>query len=237
MRFLCLHGRGTNGEVFEFQTAEAFRHLLPDNYSYTFPDGEHDCPAAPGVEKLIPGPYLCWYSDDSLKSIAEQHEVVSEIIEDEGPFDVVMGFSQGAALAASIILHHQIEQPLSPPLFRAAVFISSFRPFSRDPSLGVDITEDPGTYAPPSAKEGLARCRWMDPAVTKARIQIPTAHIYGDKDEFLNQALELVKLSEMSLASTFVHQGGHDIPVRPDVCKGIRDAIVTAVDQSCETVQ
>ena len=64
--------------------AEAFRHLLPDSYSYTFPDGEHDCPAAPGVEKLIPGPYLCWYPDDSLKSIAEQHEVVSEIIEDEG---------------------------------------------------------------------------------------------------------------------------------------------------------
>jgi len=113
-----------------------------------------------------------------------------------------------------------------------AIFISAFRPFSRDPSLGVDITEEPSTYPPASVAEDLDRCQWFDPAVVDTRIEIPTVHVYGEKDEFLNQALETVKLSGKGLASVVVHQGGHEIPMRPDVCKSIRDAIVAAVERS-----
>ena len=41
----------------------------------------------------------------------------------------------------SVILYHQIENPLSLPLFRFAVFICGDLPFTRTPDLGVDVTE------------------------------------------------------------------------------------------------
>lgn len=38
-----------------------------------------------------------------------------------------------------MILHHQIERPKEPPLFRAAVFICSPLPFSRSVEHGIDV--------------------------------------------------------------------------------------------------
>ena len=78
------------------------------------------------------------------------------MIQREGPFDAVMGFSQvgesrsalfpllpnripqGAALAASATLRHQIQNPSEPPLFRIAIFICSPIPFSQSLDVGID---------------------------------------------------------------------------------------------------
>ena len=46
-----------------------------------------------------------------------------ETVEDEGPFDVVWGFSAGA-IAAMTLLQYAQERPHEPPLFRAAVLYS-----------------------------------------------------------------------------------------------------------------
>ena len=39
-----------------------------------------------------------------------------------------------------MILHHQIEHPFAPPLFRFAIFIGGTRPLSRSPEIGYDVT-------------------------------------------------------------------------------------------------
>ncbi|KAI9660963.1 MAG: hypothetical protein M1821_009290 [Bathelium mastoideum] len=140
MRFLCLHGKGTSALILEAQTA-GFRALLPEHYEYRFYDGEEDFDSYPAISNVFPGPYFCYYKDNSMRSVKAAHEYIGEIIEDEGPFDAVIGFSQGAALAASVILYHQIEHPLALPLFRFAVFICGDLPFTRSPEHGLDVTE------------------------------------------------------------------------------------------------
>ncbi|OKL56915.1 hypothetical protein UA08_07742 [Talaromyces atroroseus] len=141
MKILCLHGMGTNADIFRAQTA-SFRSLLPSYYTFYFPEGEYECAAADGIAEVYPGPYLCWYPfPPTLDHLSEAHELIWNIIEEDGPFDGVMGFSQGAALAASILLHHEKNTPLETPPFRFAIFICASLPFSVDQTSGFELTQ------------------------------------------------------------------------------------------------
>ncbi|KAI4242033.1 MAG: hypothetical protein L6R40_004260 [Gallowayella cf. fulva] len=136
-RVLCLHGMGVNAAIFAAQTAH-FRSLLPLDYEWIFIDGPAECDAAPGVAAFYEPPYLCWYTSPTTAKMDSAHKLISSVIERDGPFDAVMGFSQGAALAASAILRHQIQHPNRPPLFNMGIFICSPMPFSQSLDFGVD---------------------------------------------------------------------------------------------------
>jgi hypothetical protein len=85
-----LHGMGTNAEILATQTA-SFRAQLPSHFAFEFLEGQEPCSAADGVEKIYPGPYLCWYeSPPSMEKVAEAHKTICEIIEEDGPFDAVL---------------------------------------------------------------------------------------------------------------------------------------------------
>jgi hypothetical protein len=51
-----------------------------------------------------------------------------EVVEEEGPFDAVMGFSQGSAMAATIMLH-EAQKKSHPQPFKMGVFLSTTMPF------------------------------------------------------------------------------------------------------------
>jgi hypothetical protein len=54
------------------------------------------------------------------------------VIEEEGPFDGVLGFSQGSSIAASLMLDHEINHPRDPPPFSFAILFSCFMVVSPD---------------------------------------------------------------------------------------------------------
>lgn len=83
--------------------AGAFRSLLPSWYEFVFIDGGIKCNPAPGVEDFYSEPYLCWYNTPTTAKVTEAHRRVSAIIENDGPFDAVMGFSQVCATISPII--------------------------------------------------------------------------------------------------------------------------------------
>lgn len=152
----------------------SFRALLPSSYDFHFVDGDLICDPSPGVDDMYTGPYRCWYDTPTTEKVARAHAQVSAIISDLGPFEMVMGFSQvspvfrpnpttcitvflcplndhpyqGAALAASLILHHQMEHPSEPPLFRAAIFICAPLPFACSPNHGIDVRKYFGVEVP-----------------------------------------------------------------------------------------
>ncbi|KAJ9664377.1 hypothetical protein H2198_000306 [Neophaeococcomyces mojaviensis] len=138
MRVLCLHGMGTNSGIFEAQS-EIFRGMLPKHFEYDFFDADHEIQAAEGCENVFPGPYTCWYPVPTRTNVKAAHELIWEFIEEEGPYDAVMGFSQGAALAASLLINHQLEKPDSPPPFRLAIFVCGSLPYCIDGTNGVDV--------------------------------------------------------------------------------------------------
>ncbi|PYI30057.1 hypothetical protein BP00DRAFT_426927 [Aspergillus indologenus CBS 114.80] len=69
-----------------------------------------------------------------------------DVIEAEGPFDGVIGFSQGASLALSILYHHEISHPSRPPPFRFAVFFCAVLSISPDPMFNKDLISKYARY-------------------------------------------------------------------------------------------
>lgn len=138
IRVLCLHGMGTDSTVLRAQISN-FVSLLASNFTFTFLDAPNFCDAAPGVADFYSGPYRCWFNTPTGEKVGKAIEQARQAIEEAGPFDVVMGFSQGAALAASMLLHQQIEHPDEEPLFKAAMFMCSPLPFTYNLDYGVDV--------------------------------------------------------------------------------------------------
>jgi hypothetical protein len=73
---------------------EMFRSLLPQDFEYEFFNAEYEYPAAEGVGEIFPGPYYAFYPIPTINSVEYAHQYVQDIIDEEGPFDAVMGFSQ-----------------------------------------------------------------------------------------------------------------------------------------------
>ncbi|KAK5992003.1 Esterase alnB-like protein [Cladobotryum mycophilum] len=179
IRVLCLHGMGANAQIFRQQTA-AFRSLLPPTYQFTFLDGIEACTPPADLAGFHSGPYLCWYRSPTVSKVARAQDHILSFIKNNGPFDVVMGFSQGASLAASLIIHDQIENPGQPSLFKAAIFLCAPLPFSRCLTQGIDTRKS----------FGLALLDVVDGRPT----EIPTHLI--PKDAYFLQADEQADCSE-----------------------------------------
>ncbi|KAJ6035991.1 hypothetical protein N7540_000270 [Penicillium herquei] len=138
---LSLHGMGTNAHIFAAQTAQ-FRSLLTQNYDSVFMNGITECHPAPEVSDSFKGSYLGWYRSPSTAAVVVAHEAVYKVIDEQGPFDGVLGFSQGAAVAVSLLLRVHAPITSQKTHFQAAIFIGSPIPFS----LSMDYAIDTRTY-------------------------------------------------------------------------------------------
>jgi hypothetical protein len=90
------------------------------------------------IAAVYPGPYLCYYPLPTPELVRSAHEYIVEVIDEDGPIDAIISFSQGAALAASIFLQHAKEKPHE-DLVALAVFISASLLFDLDDETGADI--------------------------------------------------------------------------------------------------
>ena len=137
-----------------------------------------------------------------------------------------------------------MEKPWEPAPFRAAVFISSVYPYSRSPSAGVDVTDivpaderldtSDTSDSSMSSQEDLSDTlvRRLTPQSVRVKIRIPTAHIYGRNDSLVEESKALLQMCDESLMSTFVHQGGHDIPLSTETSRKIHDTIEETFERS-----
>lgn len=164
------------------------------------------------MEKYFEGPFLSYYDWESPQSIRAAYSLIYELIEDCGPFDGVMGFSQGGSLAASFLLNHLESRPSDPVenFFRFAVIICSGNPFDA---------------------RGMVTRRYH-PEEDGLRISIPTAHIVGHNDDEHDRQLLLHGLCDSRRATIYDHGGGHEIPRNPSAVKGMTDAICHVIGEA-----
>lgn len=73
---------------------ERIRELLPAEYQFYFFDGAYSCDPAPEVLDCFSPPYLTWYNTPTTDKILDAHNQVRRIIQQHGPFEAVLGFSQ-----------------------------------------------------------------------------------------------------------------------------------------------
>ncbi|KAK3360959.1 serine hydrolase FSH [Lasiosphaeria ovina] len=156
MRFLCLHGLGTNSQILESQL-DPIRSRLPSSYKFEFLDGDEPTTPFPDIAAAYPGPYLCYYDGPTPAAVQAAADAVLDVVSEDGPFDVVLGFSSGASLAATILAAAAERRPADPPPFKAAVFVCAIVPY-RLGSGPLRIDYDP---ASPSAGH-VVRARRCD---------------------------------------------------------------------------
>ena len=129
------------------------------------------------------------YFDPDAPNSAEQLETSMEelywYIVEEGPFDGMMAFSQGCALAASFIMRHQVKGQF--PHWRFSVF------FCGEPG---EVVDGKSMTVP-----------------TEEIITMPTLHCTGRKDKMNPERNALLSQQCRSETKSFyVYQGGHGVP-------------------------
>jgi len=140
-KILCLHGGGTNEAIMRVQTAKV-RRMLRDEAEFEFFEGTLPMTNVdPAVKRRFEGPYLSWYDvkHDAYEGVREPAEYVRALLDDQvtfsyphadeavarlehhidecGPYDALLGFSQGAILItlATAVRLHRARTGLGPP--------------------------------------------------------------------------------------------------------------------------
>ncbi|KAL2140166.1 hypothetical protein VTI28DRAFT_4182 [Corynascus sepedonium] len=127
MRILCLHGVGSSGKILESQL-HSFTLAVDHSYEFVFVDGPFSCERGPGIPAFLDGPFFSHTAGYSPEKMAEAHEHLEATIDELGPFDGVLGFSQGGALAISYMYKKQMQHKIQP--FKFAMIMSSVIPIS-----------------------------------------------------------------------------------------------------------
>ncbi|KAK4432011.1 Dihydrofolate reductase [Sesamum alatum] len=186
MRILCLHGFRTSGSFLRKQISKwdpsIFAHFHMD-----FPDGIFPAGGKSEIEGIFPPPYFEWFQFNKdfteYTNLEECIAYLSEYITSKGPFDGLLGFSQGATLSA-LLLGYQAQGKIlkeHPPL---KLFVSISGSKFRDPSICEVAYKDP--------------------------IRVKSVHFIGDKDWLKLPSEELSTAFVNPLVIR--HPQGHTVP-------------------------
>ncbi|KAM7214129.1 family of serine hydrolases 1 [Rhypophila decipiens] len=140
MRILGLHGHGTSASIMKSQTV-AFRSKLPPSYSFDFVDAPFHCAPAPGIKVLFESGHYTWWPKATINGIRGSHKWLIDYIDEHGPYDAIIGFSQGCSLVASFLLYHYRETPSEPLPFKCAIFTCGGLPLGVLEDLAIPVSQ------------------------------------------------------------------------------------------------
>ena len=107
-KILALHGFGTNAAFLDMQLQKStFRSILNTSAQIHTLDGPHTVGRTDYVPASFEGPYHAWWktnkTEDGKMNYGGWHTTVAYVekfMKEEGPFDGILGFSQGACCVA-----------------------------------------------------------------------------------------------------------------------------------------
>ncbi|KAK7959441.1 uncharacterized protein PG986_004295 [Apiospora aurea] len=123
MRILALHGLGASGAMLKAQLAPLVKSFGAD-HQFIFFEGAIPCGRGPAVPAWESGPFQSYATGFTPQEMREALHRIDTFIQKNGPFDGVLGFSLGSAMAISYILNQQRKHPDSRPPFDFALFFS-----------------------------------------------------------------------------------------------------------------
>uniref|UniRef100_A0A1A8SL86 Esterase OVCA2 n=1 Tax=Nothobranchius rachovii TaxID=451742 RepID=A0A1A8SL86_9TELE len=205
LRLLCVHGYRQNGKSFGEKTG-ALRKLLKKRVELVYlnaplsvqqesagevPNKENDSVSGSGSDKDLRG---WWFSDIQAKSFNAQQQceeslgldesvaAVREAVKVQGPFDGILGFSQGAAFVAMLCALQ--EKKLEPEFsFRFAVLVAGFRSACKEHQRFYDTP-----------------------------LQTPSLHVFGLEDKVIPDSMSRELLPCFQDSQVLIHPGGHFVP-------------------------
>ncbi|XP_006891161.1 PREDICTED: ovarian cancer-associated gene 2 protein [Elephantulus edwardii] len=203
LRVLCLAGFRQSERGFREKTG-ALRKALRGRAELVCLSGPHPVPgSAAGPDGAGPDPGSCppeeqpqgwWFSEAAAvfsaleeptvcRGLQEALDTVAQALNQQGPFDGLLGFSQGAALAALVCALGQAGDARF-PLPKFIILVSGFCP------RGGELQEP----------------------ILKAPLALPSLHVFGDTDRVIPSQESQQLASQFPGAVTLNHSGGHFIP-------------------------
>ena len=227
-RLLWLHGGGVNGSIFEAQSRAVLRHLS-HSFRPVFAEGPFLCDPHSDVVVVYGSyaPFRRW-----LRWLPEHPDIDDDSVIDEIGYSIrtamenddraggrgewvgLVGFSQGAKLAASLLLEQQTRHernvgsdgPIGVPglRWRFGILLAGRAPLS---NLNPDILTMPELVLAGALSEGF-----MFPSDSKyeAMLRVPTLHVHGLQDPGLALHRQLLHKYCDDESTTLVEwDGGH----------------------------
>ncbi|WFD32044.1 dihydrofolate reductase [Malassezia sp. CBS 17886] len=202
LRLLVLHGYAAN-EFSAKRRMAALQKACRDVAEFVFVNAPRQVKALPSAtnpDPSVPSPDIplekqaraWWSANDEGVYVgwADTAVYLHDVFQTRGPFDGVLGFSQGACLAT--VLCAALERPDACPAsaapfqahpFRFAIAVSGFRP--RDPAFNALFAEE---------------------------IATPTLVVVGEEDVLVSRDMTQAAVDAMANSRIVCHDGGHFIP-------------------------
>lgn len=231
LRILCLHGYEQNNDSFRTKTG-ALRRAGKKHAEFTFLQGPNRV-----VREGVSTDSFAWYvplPDSSTKTLSYEDDTnsgtrswsrqldesswhkslqsIAKAFQTEGPFDGVLGFSQGAAMAAALCrlqLHEERKAPLDLVKFHFVCLFSGFTP-AHGFNVGGEEVDKVGTTSPFSCFPSLHVCGASDEIITSRRSKSLAADYFGLG-------------ADNSNAVFLEHTGGHLVPSDKHIRDGFQD--------------
>ncbi|GMP86260.1 hypothetical protein CsSME_00039097 [Camellia sinensis var. sinensis] len=187
MKILCLHGFRTSGSFLQKQISKWDPSIFTHHFHMEFPDGIYEAGGKSDIEGIFPPPYFEWFQfNKEFTEYTNLEECISYLCDymtKKGPFDGLLGFSQGATLSALLMGYQAQGKVLKehPPL---KLFVSISGSKFRDPSICEIAYKDP--------------------------INVRSVHFIGDKDWLKLPSEELATAFHNPLILR--HPQGHTVP-------------------------
>ncbi|KAM0815817.1 putative Serine hydrolase FSH domain-containing protein [Seiridium cardinale] len=236
-RVICLHGGGANARIFELQMRRVIT-SLQDHFRLVFVEGPWTSELHPDLKVVYgdfnPGRRWCrWlpeqpYLEDAAASNEVERVLVDAMDRDEGSGEWVgiLGFSQGARMAFSILLENQLRMQNSPPTTGFAGVHWQFGVIMAGRGAPFGLSDRSGNthYAHFSQLPGVQEEAWYDGCFPD-RLRTPTLHVHGLQDPGLelHRAL-LTHFASPEHARLIEWNGAHRIPLKTADVKLLVDA-------------
>lgn len=220
LKILCLHGYRQNAQSFRERTG-AFRKIpiIKKHTELVFVSAPNRVPPLTPEEgggdgENNEGQQGWWFSKednsymaqdftDCCKGYEESLEVIKQTIQEEGPFDGILSFSQGAALASLLCgLREQDHEGVF--RFNFVILVAGFR--SRQ-------SQHNGLY--------------------KVPFNIPSLHVYGETDKVIQKEMSEDLLQYFVDPAILQHEGGHFIPTGAPQKKVYTTFLQQMLDSKC----
>jgi hypothetical protein len=225
MRVLCLHGQGSSATIFESQLSRLMA-ALPSHYTFDFVDAPVECGPGLDVGDVYPGPYYCFFDAYTPERMDDAIEHVREIVEEDGPYDAIIAFSQVSLLST----HHDARLMCPKGASVTAAFLSA--------CCSMPHNEPPCAFAvfictaliPPSLAAATEKLEeTVGSLIANGPLPLPTVHVLGTKDLCFPQSVKLWEAAATpGLTQALQFSGGHEIPKEAAVIKRMRDTVEKA---------
>lgn len=226
-KILCLHGFLQNGKVFSEKSSGIRKLLKKSNIQLDYIDGptildKKDLPFqiddTKWQEILDASLNKAWFYHDDISQnldISEAIKTVVNHIKENGPYDGILGFSQGAAVTA--IITNTIKQLIPDhDYFKFSITFS-----------GYSFTEPK-----PDSKELLQITeKFTSSFKVPNDLSTKCIFVYGKNDQAVpgERSKFLSELYPEEIRKVFEHDGGHMVPNKKDFLKPIVDEINEAL--------